>query len=144
MFTRRKFLQSSLVALAPTVPLFVARTARAAGPERDDRVLVVVELDGGNDALNTVVPYSKSEYARLRPKLKLDKNELILLNDSAGLHPSFKPLGKLLEAGHLAVLPGVVYPNPNRSHFRSMAIWHTARFDPEERNRARHMARLNH
>jgi len=133
MLTRRSFLKSSsLLALAPTVPVFLARTARAAGPQADARVLVVVQLDGGNDALNTAVPFADPEYAKLRPRLRLDKDGLVKLNDSLGLHPALKPLGKLWDAGHLSVVPGVGYPNPSRSHFQSMAIWHTARFDEEE------------
>jgi uncharacterized protein (DUF1501 family) len=133
MFTRRGFLKSSLLALAPSVPLFVTRTARAVAPARDGRVLVVVQLDGGNDALNTVVPFADPSYPKLRQRLKLEKKDLVRLSDTLGLHPSLKPLDELLNAGYLAVLPGVGYPNPNRSHFESMAIWHTARFDKEER-----------
>ncbi len=133
MLTRRSFLSSSLVALAPTVPLFVPRSLAGAAPGKDARVLVVVELDGGNDALNTVVPYRDPNYEKFRPKLKLNPKNIVRLNDTLGLHPSLRPLDKLLQAGQLAVLPGVGYPNPNRSHFESMAIWHTARFDAEER-----------
>jgi uncharacterized protein (DUF1501 family) len=134
MLTRRAFLQSSsLLALAPAVPLFVARTAWAAATDRDRRVLVVVQLDGGNDALNTVVPHTDANYAKLRPRLKIPARDLLRLSDTLGLHPSLRPLDKLLQAGQLSVIPGVGYPNPNRSHFESMAIWHTARFDPEER-----------
>jgi uncharacterized protein (DUF1501 family) len=133
MLTRRSFLKaSSLLALAPTLPAFLAKTARAAEPDRDGRVLVVVQLDGGNDALNTVVPHADPEYAKLRPTLKLPPRELIKVTDAVGLHRALQPLGDLLEKGQLAVLPGVSYPNPNRSHFRSMAIWHTAKFDPDE------------
>jgi uncharacterized protein (DUF1501 family) len=133
MLTRRSFLTaSSLLALAPTLPVFLARTARAADPLQAARVLVVVQLDGGNDALNTVVPHADPEYAKLRPGLKLAAKDLIKLNDSVSLHPSLRPLSDLLEQGRLAVIPGVTYPNPNRSHFRSMAIWQTAKFDPEE------------
>jgi uncharacterized protein (DUF1501 family) len=128
MLSRRSFLKSSpLLALAPTVPAFLARTAFAAGPKTDDRVLVVVQLDGGNDALNTVVPFVDPEYAKLRPKLKQDPKRLVKLNDSLGLHPALKSFDKLWEGGYLAVMPGVGYPNPDRSHFKSMAIWHTAR-----------------
>jgi uncharacterized protein (DUF1501 family) len=134
MLTRRAFLHSSsLLALSSTVPLFVPRSMRGITPQKDSRVLVVVELDGGNDALNTVVPYADENYAKLRPNLKLDCKSLVKLNDSLGLHPVMRPLDKLFQAGHLCVVPGVGYPNPNRSHFESMAIWHTARFDPEER-----------
>jgi uncharacterized protein (DUF1501 family) len=135
MFTRRQFLKSwsSLLGLAPTLPLFIARTGQAAPVDRDGRILVVVQLDGGNDALNTLVPYADPNYARLRPRLKIPKKNLLRLSDALGLHPSLKPLDKLLQAGHLGVVPGVGYPNPNRSHFESMAVWHTARLDPEER-----------
>lgn len=134
MLTRRGFLKtSSLLALAPTVPLFVARTAQAAAAGRDRRALVVVQLDGGNDALNTVVPHADPNYARLRPKLRIDKKNLLRLSDTVGLHPSLRPLDPLFQAGHLTAMPGVGYPNPNRSHFESMAVWQTARFDPEER-----------
>src|SRR6185295_12865731 len=80
-----------------------------------------------------LVPHADPNYEKLRPKLKLAKNRLLRVSDTLGLHPSLKPLDPLLQAGHLAVVPGVGYPNPNRSHFESMAIWHTARFDPEER-----------
>lgn len=133
MLSRRSFLESSsVVALSATVPLFVSRSARAAAPDKDGRVLVVVEMDGGNDALNTVVPHADAEYAKLRPRLKLDPKRLVKLTDSVGLHPALKPLDKLLGAGQLAVLPGVGYPNPNRSHFESMAMWHTARFEEAE------------
>jgi uncharacterized protein (DUF1501 family) len=133
MLTRRSLLKSApLLALAPTVPAFLANTARAAGPKPDARVLVVVQLDGGNDALNTVVPHADPEYAKLRPRLRIDPRQLVKLNDSLGLHPSLKALDKLWDGGRLAVVPGVGYPNPNRSHFQSMAIWHTARFEDEE------------
>src|SRR5437764_13857019 len=133
MLNRRDFLRtSSLLALAPTVPVFVARTARAAAADEDRRVLVVVQLDGGNDALNTVVPHADPAYEMLRPQLKVAKKDLVRLTDELGLHPALKPLDKLLQDGHLAVVPGVGYPNPNRSHFESMAIWHTARTDPAE------------
>jgi uncharacterized protein (DUF1501 family) len=133
MMSRRSFLKtSSLIALAPTVPGFLARMARATETAKDSRVLVVVQLDGGNDALNTIVPHTDPTYAKLRQRLKLNAKDLVKVTDSIGLHPQLRPLDKLLQAGQLAVIPGVGYPNPNRSHFRSMAIWHTARFDPEE------------
>jgi uncharacterized protein (DUF1501 family) len=134
MLTRRRFLHaSSLLALAPAVPVFVARTAWAAAAARDRRVLVIVQLDGGNDALNTVVPYADPHYARLRPGLRIARKDVVRLDDALGLHPSLKPLDRSLQAGHLAVIPGVGYPNPNRSHFESMAVWHTARTDAEGR-----------
>jgi uncharacterized protein (DUF1501 family) len=133
-FTRRDFLKrASLVALAPTVPAFLARTARAAVPDRDGRILVVIQLDGGNDGVNTVVPFADEGYAGCRRALRLPKEQLVKVNDAVGLHPAMGEAGKLLEDGRLAILQAVGYPNPSRSHFESMAIWHTARFDPEER-----------
>jgi uncharacterized protein (DUF1501 family) len=132
MLSRRLFLSSSLLALAPTVPGFLARTARAARPERDARVLVVIQLDGGNDGINTVVPFKDEGYAKYRNVLRLPADRLVKVSDAVGLHPSLAGLGKLFDAGRLAIVAGVGYPNPSRSHFRSMAIWHTARLDPEE------------
>jgi uncharacterized protein (DUF1501 family) len=133
MLNRRNFLKaSSLLALAPTVPLFIARTGRAAPADKDGRVLVVVQLDGGNDALNTLVPYKDTQYEKLRRKLRIPTKDVLKASDTVGLHPSLRPLDKLLQAGQLAVLPGVGYPNPNRSHFESMAIWQTARLDAKQ------------
>ncbi len=114
------------------MPVFLAKTARAASHAKDSRVLVVVQLDGGNDALNTIVPYNDPNYARLRPTLAVRQNDLIRLSDTLGMHPALRPLGGLLEAGQLAVVPGVGYPNPSRSHFTGMAVWHTARLDPAD------------
>ncbi|HLJ97324.1 MAG TPA: DUF1501 domain-containing protein [Gemmataceae bacterium] len=133
MVTRRDFLKhSSLLALAPTIPGFLARTAHAAAPQRDRRILVVLELNGGNDGINTVVPFADEGYAKHRKTLRLPKDRLIKVNDEIGLHPSLGNFGKFLEAGQLAIIQGVGYPNPSRSHFQSMATWHTARLDPEE------------
>ncbi len=135
MFSRREFLKTStLFALAPTVPGFLAQTARAAKTERDGRVLVVIELSGGNDGINTVVPFADEGYAKHRKALRLAKDRLIKVNDKVGLNPSMGDAGKLLQDGRLAIAQGVSYPNPNRSHFESMAIWQSARLDPEERN----------
>jgi uncharacterized protein (DUF1501 family) len=122
---------SSLIALAPTVPGFLAGTARAAAAERDGRVLVVVQLDGGNDGINTVVPYKDEGYARQRNTLRLRRDHLIKVADEIGLHPAMKDACALLESGRLAIVQGVGYPNPNRSHFESMAIWHSGQ--PGER-----------
>src|SRR5215475_1110691 len=134
MHSRRDFLkQTSLVALAPVVPSFLAQTAHAALPDKDGRILVVIQLDGGNDGINTVVPFADPGYAKCRKALRLPKEQLVKVNDSVGLHPEMKDAGKLLEKGQLAIVQGVGYPNPNRSHFESMAIWHTARLDLEER-----------
>jgi uncharacterized protein (DUF1501 family) len=133
MFSRRAFLQSSpLLALAPTVPAFLARAAAAAGKAADARLLVVIQLDGGNDGINTVVPFKDDGYAKHRRRLRLPAGQLIKINDSLGLHPDLKPLAGLYDAGQLAVVQGVGYPNPSRSHFESMAVWHSARRDPNE------------
>src|SRR5690349_14315941 len=135
VLNRRDFLKrSSLLALAPAVPGFLARTARAAAPQRDGRVLVVIQLDGGNDGINTVVPFADEGYAKHRKALRLAREQLVKVNDSVGLHPAMADAGQLLESRRLAIVQAVGYPNPNRSHFESMAIWHTARFDPEERS----------
>ena len=94
-------------------------------------MLVIVQLDGGNDAINTLVPHSDEGYERYRRVLRLDKRRLIRINDQVGLNPALGSLSTLLEHGQLAMVPGVAYPNPNRSHFESMAIWQTARLQHE-------------
>ncbi|HEY2837997.1 MAG TPA: DUF1501 domain-containing protein [Pirellulales bacterium] len=128
MLSRRKFLRSSaLFSLAPLLPSILARTARAAGAAPDARALVVIQLDGGNDGLNTVVPYADDGYAKARVKLRLEVNKLHKLDDHAALHPSMRAAKELFDDGRLAIVHGVGYPNPNRSHFESMKIWHTAR-----------------
>ena len=130
MLTRRNLLKrSSLLALAPTVPAFLARLARATEAKPDDRVLVVIQLEGGNDGINTVVPFRDEGYAKHRRQVRLPADRLHKLGDEAALHPAMKPMADLFAAGRLAVVQGVGYPNPNRSHDVSMAIWHTARFD---------------
>jgi uncharacterized protein (DUF1501 family) len=133
MFNRRQFLTralrgSSLVALGSVVPQFVARTARAAPPGKDN-ILVVVELTGGNDGVNTVIPYADDLYHKFRPTLRKTKDAVIRLDDHVGLHPAMQSLRPMWEAGHLAVVQGVGYPNPDRSHFEAMDIWQSA--DPK-------------
>jgi uncharacterized protein (DUF1501 family) len=136
MFTRRSFLKtSSLLSLAPTVPGFLAQTALAARPERDGRVLVLIELNGGNDGINTVVPFGDEGYVKYRKNLRLPTDQLIKVNDRVGLHPELGGAGRLLESGRLGIVQGVGYPNPNRSHFESMAIWQTARLSPSKEER---------
>jgi uncharacterized protein (DUF1501 family) len=133
MISRRDFLgRSALIALAPTVPLFLARSARAAAPRRDGRVLIVVELNGGNDGINTVVPFKDEGYIKNRKQLRLPEKQLLKIDDQIALHPALGDAMKLLESKRLTIVQGVGYPNPDRSHARSMAIWQTARFDPEE------------
>jgi uncharacterized protein (DUF1501 family) len=133
MFSRRAFLHTStLVALAPTIPTFLAQAARAAAPRRDGRILVVIQLDGGNDGINTVVPFTDEGYAKHRKLLRLPKDQLHKISKEVGLHPAMGDAAKLLESGRLALVQGVGYPNPNRSHFDSMAIWQTARLKPND------------
>ena len=91
---RRDFFgRSALIALTPTVPGFLARTARAARAERDGRVLIVIQLDGGNDGINTVVPFADDGYAKHRKLLRLPTPQLIKVNDRVGLHPSMTGAG---------------------------------------------------
>ena len=134
MLTRRGLLKrSALLSLAPAVPGFLSRTAMAARPDRDGRILVVVQLDGGNDGINTVVPFGDEEYARHRRELRLPTDRLCKLTDHVGLHPAMRRAADLVEDGRLAIVQGVGYPNPDRSHFRSMAIWQTAQLDHKGR-----------
>ena len=137
MISRRELLRrSTLVSLAPTVPGFLARTVRAAAPQRDGRILVIIQLDGGNDGINTVVPYKDDGYKKNRRDLRLAASELIKLDERAGfgLNASMRPMDKLFQNGNLAVIHGVGYPNPSRSHFESMAIWQSARLTAHERD----------
>lgn len=133
--TRREFLRTtSLLAVGAAMPGFLARTVAAATPNihgaipgfKDDRILVVIQLGGGNDGLNTVVPYADDAYYSSRPSIALKKKEILRLTDHVGLHPKLHPLKQMADAGKLTVIEGVGYPNPNRSHFRSMEIWQTA------------------
>src|SRR5262249_4310580 len=126
MFSRRDFLRTStLVALAPSVPGFLARSARTAGPACDHRILVVLQLDGGNDGINTVVPFADEGYAKNRTALRLPADRLHKITREVGLHPAMGDAARLLESGRLAIVQGVGYPNPSRSHDISLAIWHT-------------------
>lgn len=131
--SRRHFLRdSALIALAPSVPAFLGRTVRGEDLAKDGRILVVIQLDGGNDGINTVIPFADPGYAQHRKELRIADDKVIKLNDQVGLHPNLKPLAELVEDGRLAIVQGVGYPNPDRSHDVSMAIWHTARFDAAE------------
>jgi uncharacterized protein (DUF1501 family) len=91
-----------------------------------DKLLVLVELKGANDGLNTVAPFADPAYATLRPRIGLKRDEVIQISDRQGLHPSLKPLHDLWNAREMAVIEGVGYPQPNLSHFRSIEIWDTA------------------
>ncbi len=132
MSSRRDFLRNcTLVSMGTaTIPGFLGRSARAAGATKpNDRILVVVQLIGGNDGLNTVVPHGLDGYARARRALRLPAGQVHKITPEIGLHPAMGKMAGLLERGRLAVVQGVGYPNPDRSHFRSMEIWETARLD---------------
>jgi uncharacterized protein (DUF1501 family) len=149
-YTRRLFLRQGamLASLCPTLPLFLQDSATMILRPEDsllssqpgvpeDRVLVVVQLGGGNDGLNTVVPYGDPAYFRARNNLAIaapgSKGQGVAIeldrNRGIGLHPNLAGLKELVDAGEASVIQGVGYPNPNRSHFTSMDIWHTGRLD---------------
>ena len=96
---------------------------------KKDPVLVILQLSGGNDALNTIVPYSDPFYAENRASVGVSQNQVLPIDASLGFHPSMAPLKALYDDGKVAIIQGVGYPNPNRSHFRSMDIWHTCEPD---------------
>lgn len=143
MISRRNFLRnSSLLSLVPTVPHLLGRSAHATPMATDDRVLVVIQLTGGNDGLNTVVPYADDGYGRVRKKLKIPTDKLLKLDDQNGLHPSMKAVKELFDQGQFSIVQGVGYPNPDRSHFRSMKIWQTASFDDQQHDNNGWLGRL--
>jgi uncharacterized protein (DUF1501 family) len=133
--SRRQFLgiTSSLLATSASAPFLLRQTARAATltERQNDNILVVVQLTGGNDGLNTVVPFADETYRRLRPTLHLADAQLHKLDHRIGLHPELGDLKKLFDDGQAAVVQSVGYPHPNKSHFESMAIWHTAPTDAQ-------------
>ena len=110
------------------VPQFVSRTAQAAAPGKDN-ILVVLEMTGGNDGLNTVIPYADDLYHKARPTLRQTKDVVIRLDDHVGLHSGMQGFRPMWDKGQLAVVQGVGYPNPERSHFEAMDIWQSA--DPK-------------
>lgn len=130
--TRREFLQYGargigLLAFSRFAPGFLVESAyaQAPAPEKDRSILVLVQLAGGNDGLNTVVPYADPNYRRLRPTLGLPEKDLLKLNESLALNGGCAALHELFKDGKLGIVQNVGYPNPNRSHFRSTEIWET-------------------
>ena len=126
---RRKFLHS--MGLAASVPMVgglngVAWAAEPASATPYRNLLILIELKGANDGLNTVVPYADPAYASLRPRLAIARDQVLQLSEREGLHPALNPLMSLWEKKELAVVQGLGYPNPNLSHFRSIEIWDTA------------------
>jgi len=130
--TRREFLQwggkgIGLLAFSQFAPSFLVQSTLAAtpAPEKDRSILVLVQLAGGNDGLNTVIPYEDPEYYRLRPTLGIKKADALRIDDHLGLHPSLAGLHALMGEGRAGIIQNVGYPNPNHSHFRSGEIWET-------------------
>jgi uncharacterized protein (DUF1501 family) len=120
---RRAFLR-----LASSFPFAAGlpRLARAAASPRLRPLLVLVELKGGNDGLNTVIPFADPAYARLRPRLAIPREQVVQLDERTGLHPSLEKLKPAWDDGQLAIVQGLGYPDPDLSHFRSREIWDTA------------------
>jgi len=139
MKTRRDFINTSMMGMAATwtLPAFLnstifgldchaADSAIQVATGKDGPILVVLQMGGGNDGLSMVVPFADDAYYRLRPQLALAKDAVLPLDDYAGFHPNMTGMKGLFDNGDAALIHGVGYPNPNRSHFRSMEIWHTA------------------
>ena len=137
--TRREFLRRTVLgsSLAWTVPAFLANTFSALQAEaadsaiqtptgKDATILVVLQMAGGNDGINTVVPYANDFYHKARSVIGLKAENILKLNDQVGLHGAMTGFKSLYDAGQLSIIQGVGYPNPNRSHFRSTEIWQTA------------------
>jgi uncharacterized protein (DUF1501 family) len=122
---RRDFLKmSSLASTAVLMPNFL----RAFGMKAitfEGKILVVIQLSGGNDGLNTVIPFRNDDYYSLRPSISIAEAEVLKLSDSLGFHPALEGLKGIYDQGLMTILNNVGYPNPDRSHFRSMDIWHT-------------------
>lgn len=134
--SRRDFLKKGigLVSLSAAAPHLWLRPVHAqgkGGPGGDaSRVLVVLQMNGGNDGINTVIPYGNGAYYDARETIAIPEAQILDLNGSVGLHPALAPLMPLYQSQKLAVIQGTGYPTPNRSHFRSMEIWQTA--DPND------------
>lgn len=127
---RREFLRSvaqtaTVLSIGSQVPIFWQQAAAAQSGSKQETILVVLQLSGGNDGLNTVVPFQDENYRKARPKLGVPKDDVLKINDELGFHPAARGLANLLESKRLAIVQGVGYAEPNRSHFESMDIWHT-------------------
>lgn len=127
LIKRRNFLKiSSLATASLWVPQFLQAHARPGALTPKGKIIVVLQLSGGNDGLNTVIPVRNDIYYRERPRLSIRREDALALTDEAALHPTLTAFKTLYDQGELAVLNNVGYPNPDRSHFRSMDIWQTA------------------
>src|SRR6266498_3441996 len=122
--------------LANTITAFAGDARRDIAPLaglRDNHILLILQLDGGNDGLNTIVPYGDGEYYRARPQVAIRPDKALKLNERLGLHPELVELKQMYDEGHLAIVQNVGYPNPNRSHFTSTEIWQQSTvFDPTQ------------
>jgi hypothetical protein len=129
---RREFLKqfgaASVISLAASPPQFLARAADVAATSTpsNPRILVLIQLAGGNDGLNSLVPHGDPAYYKARPGIGIPKNQVLRINDHVGLHPRLSGLKELYDEGNLAIVQGVGYPQTDRSHFRSMDIWQSA------------------
>jgi uncharacterized protein (DUF1501 family) len=128
LIKRRNFIRTGSLAAAGTLllPKFLQAIGQQHLAGKTDRKLVIIQLSGGNDGLNTVIPYRNDIYYQLRPKLGIKGDKAQKLDDETALHHSLQGLAGLYQSGEMAILNNVGYPNPDRSHFRSMDIWHTA------------------
>ena len=129
MNNRRHFIKqtlagSAVISLSGAVPNFLLGASGT--KNRDEKIMVVVQLSGGNDGLNTVIPYGDDEYYKNRFTLAVGRNSVLKIDDHIGFHPALTGFDQLMQDNKLAVVQGVGYPNPNRSHFESMDLWHTA------------------
>jgi uncharacterized protein (DUF1501 family) len=131
--TRRDFLTKGLgmIAVGAALPNFLLRTSLAGPAAAGDRIMVVIQMSGGNDTLSSLVPYGHAEYAKLRNVTRIAEQDVIKINNELGLNPKLKGFKELLDQGAFATVPGVGYPNPNYSHFTATDIWHAA--DPRGR-----------
>jgi uncharacterized protein (DUF1501 family) len=127
LLKRREFLQvGSLASASFMVPKFLKAFEGNAMVPAGNKVVVILQLSGGNDGLNTVIPVRNDIYYRSRPRLGIERASALSLTDEAGLHPVLTAFKDAYDEGSLGILNNVGYPNPDRSHFRSMDIWHTA------------------
>ncbi len=108
------------------VPRFLKAMNGMESMAKGQRILVVIQLGGGNDGLNTIVPYADDRYYNARPRLGIKAEEVVKLDDHQGVNPALEPLRGFYDQGEIAILNAVGYPDPNRSHFRSMDIWQSA------------------
>jgi uncharacterized protein (DUF1501 family) len=126
-FKRKEFLQiGSLATASLMLPKFLKAFEQKNMVPPGNKVMVVIQFSGGNDGLNTVIPITNDIYYKARPKLAIKKDKTLTLTDDVGLNPALEAFKGLYDEGNLSILNNVGYPNPDRSHFRSMDIWHSA------------------